>query len=343
MEKIRIGLIGAGGWGNNHAQGYTASPNAELVAIADKSLETAQSLAAKYHVPNAYGSAEELLADPNVDAVSIVIPNAFHAETAIKALDAGKPVLLDKPFALSVEQAEQVIAKARETGLTFMMGMNQRFNRDTQILKEHIGSGLLGDVYHAKAHWLRRDGIPRRGSWFGQKSLSGGGPLIDIGVHLLDVCLHLIDNFEPVSVSAATYKHLAAQLPPLKPEEGIFDVEDFSTALVRMRNGATVQLEASWMLHQPTGNRQDVEIYGTKAGANLYPVQLHRLGELGYEHIELRAKGPIPYPHCSRYQHYVDVLLGDAKQLVSWEQSLAVQKILDAIYLSAQEGKEIAL
>ncbi len=343
MDKVRIGLIGAGGWGRDHARGYTAAPNVDLVAVADTDVSQAEALAKDFHVPKAYGAISALLADRQVDAVSIVIPNAFHVDTAIEVLEAGKPVMLDKPFALCLADAERVVDKARETGVTFMMGMNQRFNRDTQILKVHIAAGEVGEVYHAKAYWLRRNGVPNVGTWFTQKKLSGGGPLIDIGVHLLDVCLYLMDNFDPVRVTAATYNHLAPQLQKVREAGAAYDVEDFATAWIRMRNGATVQLEASWMLHQEQGNRQNVELYGTKAGAGLYPVRLHRSGASGYEHIELQPSGDLPFPHCSRYQHFADVLQGKAKQLVSWEQSLAVQRILDAIYQSATEGREIVL
>ncbi len=343
MDKIRIGLIGAGGWGRDHARGYTAAPNVDLVAVADTDITKAQALATDFQVPKAYGAIDELLADPSVDAVSIVIPNAFHAETAIRALEAGKPVMLDKPFALSLADAQQVVDKARASGITFMMGMNQRFNRDTQILKGHIAEGAIGEVYHAKAYWLRRDGAPRVGTWFSRKELSGGGPMIDLGVHLLDVCLHLMDNFDPVSVTAATYEELAPQLPAVREAGAAYNVEDFATAMIRMRNGATVQLEASWMLHQASSNRQDVELYGSKAGATLYPVQLHRAGATGYEHVELNPAADLPFSHCSRYQHFADVLQGKAKQLVSWEQSLAVQRILDAVYQSAREHREVVL
>lgn len=343
MDKVRIGLVGAGGWGRNHASGYTAAPNVELVAVADTDLGKAQALATDFGVPKAYGSIHELLVDQRVDAVSIVIPNAFHVEVALAALEAGKPVLLDKPFALSVADAERVVAKARDCGIIFMMGMNQRFNRDTQILKQHITSGVLGEVYHAKAYWLRRHGTPNVGTWFTRKELAGGGPMIDLGVHLLDVCLHLLDNFEPVRVTAATYAQLGCRLPEVQQAGAAYDVEDFATAFIRMRNGATVQLEASWMLHQAQGNRQDVELYGSQAGATLYPVRLHRAGGNGYEHVELVADGSIPFPHCSRYQHFADVLQGKAEQLVSWEQSLAVQRVLDGIYTSAREGREVVL
>lgn len=343
MDKIRVGLVGAGGWGRDHARGYTAAPNVDLVAVADVDIVKAKALAADFDIPSAYSTMEAMLADGHVDAVSIVIPNAFHAEAAMEALEAGKPVMLDKPFALSLADAERVVDKARTSGVTFMMGMNQRFNRDTQILKAAISAGTIGDMYHAKAYWLRRNGTPRVGSWFSRKELSGGGPMIDLGVHLLDVCLYLMDNFEPVGVTAATYAELAPQLPEVKEAGAAHNVEDFATALIRMRNGATVQLEASWMLHQAERNRQDVELYGSRAGATLYPVRVHRAGPDGYEHIELASSDTLPFPHCSRYQHFADVLQGKAEQLVSWEQSLTVQRILDGIYTSAREGREVVL
>ena len=148
---------------------------------------------------------EELLARDDLDAVYVAVPNAFHEEVAVQALQAGKHVLLDKPFALNTQAAENIVAAAEAAGRTLMLGMNQRFERNVQSAKALIADGRLGDVYHLKAFWRRRAGIPRMGSWFTNKSVSGGGALLDIGVHVLDVAMHLIDNFRPVSVSGATF------------------------------------------------------------------------------------------------------------------------------------------
>lgn len=348
-KTAKIGLIGAGGWGRHHAGGYTSAPNAELVAVADTDKRKAEALAADFNVPRAYGSVEELLADDEVYGVSIVIPNRFHADVALQALAAGKHVMLDKPFALNAPEARRVVAAARKSGLTFMVGMNQRFDANVQSVKPVVEKGRVGEVYHAKAYWLRRSGIPMRSPWFGTKALSGGGPMIDIGVHLLDLCLYLMDNFEPVSVTAGVYdgrgKTLVDSFDKANGiKDRVFDVEDFATAMIRMADGATVQLEASWVLHMDQPNKMNVELYGTEGTVSLHPPKLYQPAKRngGYVHTEIGRPTRLRYPHCSRYQHYADVLLG-TPQLVSWDQSLAVQCVLDAVYESAAKGREVRI
>jgi len=229
--------------------------------------------------------------------------------------------------------------------------MNQRFDINAQTVKPVIENGDLGEVYHAKAHWLRRRGIPERSSWFGQKDLSGGGPMIDIGVHLLDLCLYLIDNFEPVTVSASTYAKIAPGLIAAKQSQNgenspqKHDVEDFATAMIRMKNGATVQLEASWVLHIEKPNYKNIQLFGTEGGLTMEPPSFYRFGqkEGEYIHTEIARPRELTFPHRSRYQHYADVLQGKTAQLVTWKQSLVVQKILDGIYESARRNREVEI
>lgn len=350
MSSIRLGMIGAGQIALFTSREFRRHADCDVLAVADPNPERAAELAAMVRAENTYTDVDELLARDDLDAVYVAVPNAFHEEVAVKALQAGKHVLLDKPFALNSQAAENIIAAAEAAERTLMLGMNQRFERSVQSAKALIGEGRLGEVYHLKAFWRRRAGIPKMGSWFTNKSVAGGGALLDIGVHVLDVALHLIDNFRPVSVSGATFTRFGNRglgeggWGRSEREFDSFDVDDFATALVRLDDGTVVSLEASWALHQPGGNEHDVIAYGEDAGLAVYSSQLFEPGEGSEYRIVQNPRTPaIAYPHCSRAEHFVNVLLGNEKPIIDTSQSLAVQRVLDGIYESAATGKEVQL
>jgi predicted dehydrogenase len=318
--------------------------------VQDPHLERAKSLADKYGA-RAYTSAKELFADKNVDAVYIATPNKFHVPLAIDALNAGKHVILEKPFAMNATEAEEAIATAKTAGKVLTVGMNQRFSADSQKIKHLVETGVLGDVYHAKAYWMRRTGIPKLGTWFGNREMSGGGCLYDIGVHMLDLCLYTINNFEPVSVVGATY----SKFGPRGLGEGgwgmsdraeiAFDVDDFASAFIRFANGATVTLDASWACHRPESNKDNVEFYGTEAGATIRPARLFRAGktpEANYEVVD-EVKAPLKMPHQDRFHNFINYLRGEEELCGTVEQCLVVQRILDAIAESTRTGREVRL
>ncbi|TNF79211.1 MAG: Gfo/Idh/MocA family oxidoreductase [Gammaproteobacteria bacterium] len=350
MSSIRLGMIGAGQIALFTSREFRRHPGCDVIAVADPNAERAAELAGVVRAEHTYTEVEELLAHDDLDAVYIAVPNAFHEEVAIKALAAGKHVLLDKPFALDAQAARNIIDAAEKADRTLMLGMNQRFERNVQSAKALIAEGRLGDVYHLKAFWRRRAGIPRMGSWFTNKSVAGGGALLDIGVHVLDVALHLIDNFRPTSVSGATFTRFGNRglgeggWGRSEREFDDFDVDDFATALIRLEGGAVITLEASWALHQPSSNDHDVVAYGEDAGLAVYGNQLFEPGDGNeYRIVQNPTTPAIAYPHCSRAEHFINVLLGDETPVIDLNQSLAVQKILDGIYESAATGKEIQL
>jgi len=283
--------------------------------------------------------------------VYIAVPNKFHAPLTIAALQAGKHVILDKPFAMNVAEAEEVVATAKRAGKMFMVGMNQRFRADSQKIQALAAQGVLGDIYHGKAFWFRRSGIPRLGTWFGNKELAGGGALLDIGVHLLDLCLFCMGNFEPVAVTGATYTKFGNRglgeggWGKSDRQQGlVFDVDDFAAAMIRMKNGATVSLDVTWACHAEEANRMDVYLYGSEGGARLYPAKLFHSDPLrnDYDVIE-NPKAPVALAHECRFTNFINSILGSEKPLVTPEQALAVQKILDGIYESARTGREVRL
>jgi predicted dehydrogenase len=352
LSTVRFGLIGAGMIAHHAADAILRHEHAKLVAVQDLHLERLKTLQKKHSLEFAHEKVEDLLANDNVDAVYIAVPNKFHIPLAIQALEAGKHVLLEKPFAMNAKEAEDAIKVAKKAGLVLNVGMNQRFTPDSQKIKTLVEQGALGEIYHAKAYWRRRTGIPKLGTWFVSKEVAGGGSLYDIGVHMLDLCLYVINNFEPVSVVGATYTKfgnrglgeggwgLSDRTPDTK-----FDVDDFASAFIRFANGATVTLDTTWACHQASANMDNVEIFGTEAGATVRPARLFRAGTkepVNYEVID-EVKVPLRLPHSDRFHNFINHLRGQEELVTSTDQSLVVQKILDAVAESNKTGKEVRL
>jgi predicted dehydrogenase len=351
LSDVRFGFIGAGAIAHYAADAVLSHPHAKLVAIQDPHLERRQTLQKKHTLEFAHEAVEELLANKSVDAVYIAVPNKFHIPLAIQALEAGKHVILEKPFAMNAVEAEKAIAVAKKAGLVLNVGMNQRFTADSQKIKQLVEEGVLGDIYHAKAVWRRRSGIPKLGTWFGNKEIAGGGALYDIGVHMLDLCLYTINNFEPVSVVGATYTKFGNRglgeggWGLSDRAEGLFDVDDFASAFIRFANGATVTLDTTWACHQAVGNIENVEIFGTEAGATLRPARLFRADPrppASYEVLD-ELKVVLKMPHQERFHNFINHLRGEEELCVTTHQALVVQKILDGIAESNRTGKEVRL
>lgn len=350
-SEIRFGFIGAGQIAHYAADAVKSHPHARLVAVKDLNEARVKALGEKHGVQFVYTKASELLANDAVDAVYIATPNKLHAPLAIQALKAGKHVILEKPFAMTTAEAEGVIAAAKASGRVLTIGMNQRFSADSQKIKYLVETGVLGEIYHAKAYWFRRSGIPKFGTWFGNRELAGGGSLYDIGVHMLDLCLYTIGNFEPVSVVGATYtkfgnRGLGEGDWGMSDRSNItFDVDDFASAFIRFANGATMTLDASWACHRATGTSDNVELFGTEAGASLRPARLFRAGAsspASYEIVD-EIQAPLKMPHQERFHNFINHLRGEEELCVPPAQALVVQKILDAIAESNRTGKEIRI
>ncbi len=350
LYTVRFRFIGAGQIAYYAADSLLKNAHAKLVAFQDLNAERVATIAKKYGA-TPYATAKELLLDPNVDAVYIATPNKFHVPLAKQALEAGKHVILEKPFAMDAVEAEETIQLARKVGKVFTVGMNQRFTADSQKIKYLVDKGTLGEIYHAKAYWIRRTGIPKLGTWFGSMELAGGGSLYDIGVHMLDLCLYTMNNFAPVSVVGATYtkfgnRGLGEGGWGMSDRSNVtFDVDDFASAFIRFANGATVAIDTTWACHTHTGNRDNVEFFGTEAGASIRPARLYRAGntpESKYEVID-EVAAPLAMEHQDRFHNFVNHLRGEENLVTTPEQALVVQKILDGIAVSSRTGREVRL
>jgi predicted dehydrogenase len=347
-DSYNIAVIGAGAIGHDHIASFKQHPAAKVVALAEVSPERGREAADKFGIPELVTDYKKLLKRADIDVFSIALPNYLHASVALAALKAGKHVMLDKPMATNAIDAAKLVVEAKKQKVVLMVGQNQRFIPEVQTAKQLITKGILGDVYHAKTAWCRRAGIPRIGSWFTQKQFAGGGGTYDIGVHALDRCLYLMGEFDAAAVSGQTY----AQFGPRGQGSGTwgkseidpkakFDVDDLSIALIKLKSGRTVLLETSWAAHQPEGDYNGTQLFGTDAGIKFPPLQLFRNGVHGYStelvnHLPELVDG-------NRMKHFVDVLLGKVDAHVKPTESLAIQKILDAIYVSAKTGKEVRI
>jgi predicted dehydrogenase len=347
-QSFNVAVIGAGAIGLDHINSFQQHPAARVVALAETSRERGREAADRFNVPELVADYRVLLAREDIDVVSIALPNYLHAPVALAALRAKKHVMLDKPMATNAAEAARLLVESRKQGVQFMVGQNNRFIPEVQTARQLVEDGVLGDVYHAKTAWTRRAGIPRIGSWFTQKQFAGGGCTYDIGVHALDRCLYLMGEFDAVAVSGQTYSKFGprgrgagtwgkSEIDPKAP----FDVDDLAVALIKLKSGRTVLLEASWAAHQPEPDFNGTQLFGTEAGLLLPPLKLSRPGKYGYSSELVKLVPTAVNPN--RMVHFIDVLLGRAKPYVKPEESLAVQKILDAIYASARSGREVRI
>lgn len=353
MEKLKIGIIGTGNISHAHLQAYQKNPGVELYALCDINEGRVKSAGEKYGVTRLYTDKDAMLRElPELDAVSVCTWNAAHAECAIAALKAGKNVLCEKPMALNAEQARTMKQAAEESGKLLMIGFVRRYGNDCRILQDFIRDGFFGDLYYAKATYLRRAGCP--GGWFGDKSFSGGGPLIDLGVHVIDLVRYLMGNPLPVSVYGATF-HKLGDRHELKGVQGyaasdksaadVFNVEDLATAMIRFDNGAVLSVETSFSLNlkEDTGN---IELFGTKAGAKLSP-ELELYSETsGYmTNTQLTTRTSLDFNGLfdNEINHFVDCVKKGVPCASPAEDGITLMRILDAVYQSAQTGHEVVL
>ncbi len=341
-----------GGISNEHIRGYQRNPNAELYAFCDINEDQLRAMGELYHVERLYTDAEEMLrALPELDAVSVCTWNAAHAPCVIAALNAGKHVLCEKPMATTVAEALEMEAAAKKAGKLLMLGFVRRYGNDCAVLRDFIEHGQFGDLYYAKATYLRRQGNP--GGWFGNKAYSGGGPLIDIGVHVIDLVRYLFGNPRPVSVYGVTFQKLldrpgVKDKPVYATKAGgglACDVEDMATALIRFENGAVLNVEASFSLNIKR-DTESIELFGTKAGAKLSP-ELEIFTDLnGYmSNVQLSMPTALSFDglFANEIDHFVDCVRNGTPCRSPAEDGVTLMRILCGIYESAETGHEVTL
>jgi predicted dehydrogenase len=350
-KKIRIGLIGAGNIGNVHLQEFgKLKDQCEFTAITDTFLPLAGQRAVQYGIPVVASSPEELIMRDDVDAVIVAVPNQAHAPLTIYALEQGKHVLVEKPMGLNAAAAKEIVRAQKRTGLTVMVGHQMRWEALPLQVKEQIDQGQLGRIYTAKTGWYRRKGIPGWGTWFTQQAQSGGGPLIDIGVHMLDLAFFLMGEPKPVSVYGSTYAEFGPRKKGIgtwgKPDwNGVWDVEDLATAIIKMEDGSSLTLEVSWAVHMDTSNEPFVHLMGTDGGVVLRGPEGKYLTERFDQPMEVAISEPAE-DEGSRLRlsrHFLECVREGKQPVTSAETGLRSNLIIDAIYESSRNGGEVKL
>ena len=366
-EKLKIGLVGCGGIANQkHMPALSKlTDRCEIVAFCDIVEERAQKAAKEFGTKDAkvYTDYNEMFKDADIDVVHVLTPNNSHAPIAVAAFEAGKHVLCEKPMAATSADARIMIDAWKKSGKKFTIGYQNRFRSEVQALHKACEAGELGEIYYGKAHAIRRRAVPTWGV-FPNKALQGGGPLIDIGTHALDITLWMMNNYKPVSVTGSVFYKLG-RLPngpegnmfgPWDPET--YEVEDSAFGMVKMADGSAINIEASWAINMKTSKEAATTLCGTKAGAEINSGMSYHKNELIYNTARhgllteesLTPGGSIAYfeggtgePGYEEAKQWLDAIINDTEPLVKPEQAFVVTQILEAIYKSHETGKEVIL
>jgi predicted dehydrogenase len=332
-ETLRVGIIGGGWPGQAHAKGYAATGGFKLAAVADLIPQRRAKLMAEFAIAKEFTDAKELLADRDIDVVSVCLPNHLHAPVTIAALKAGKHVLCERPPAINGKEAKKMQAAAEKSGKVLLYGMQRRFGGGEQAAKQAIEKGYAGEIYHARASWMRTRGIPRGTGWFTDKAQSGGGALIDLGLSVLDLSWWILGQPTPSSVFASVHKRFG------------LEVEDAAFALIRFDGGKSLELATSWSINQPPqqrgtgcrlfGEQGMVDVY-TPHGAMIYR-QFNEKGDAKATPL----KPPKVQGHLAMIRHLRQCILGQAAPSVGPAEGVTLMRMVDALYKSAATGKSV--
>lgn len=366
-KKLKIGLVGCGGIANNkHMPALKKMEEyCEIVGFCDIKEERAIKAAEEYGTPDAkvYTDYNKMYKDKEIDVIHVLTPNVVHCPATVAAFKAGKHVMCEKPMAHNTKDAKKMIEAWQKSGKKFTIGYQNRFRPEIQNLKKACDAGDLGDIYYGKAHAVRRRAVPTWGV-FPDKSLQGGGPLIDIGTHALDITLWCMNNYKPVSVTGSVYYKLGNleqategnMFGPWDPKT--FEVEDSAMGFIKMEDGTTINLEAAWAINMMDSREASTTLCGTKAGAEVLSGMSYQQDQLIYNRGRngqlmdetISAGGNIAYfegadgdPGVVEAKQWLEAILNDTDPLVKPEEAYVVTEILEAIYQSADKGKEISL
>ena len=338
-DKLKVGIAGLR-MGQDHIEGYLTHPNATIQAICDINPEVLERVGNKYGVEGRYTSYEDMIKQESLDIVSIATPNRFHQEMTLLALEHGAHVLCEKPIGLNAQEAIIMQQKSQEMGKRLMVNYSYRFIPSSVAIKQRIDAGLVGDIYSTSCHWLRNiRGFSQFGGWFGQKSISGGGVLIDIGVHCLDKALWLMGFPEIAFVSASTHDRIC--------RKSEFDVEDTVEAFIKFTNDASLMLQVSWAANIFEDNLIEFRLLGEKEGIleqNInqgYTFNAKSFYESNGISYTLNIDNISEKLCPSSMNHFVDAIIKNQPHMGDVSEAITVMKIIDAIYKSSETGQPI--
>ncbi len=355
-RKLKAGIIGCGGIAfSKHMPGFAKLDSVEIAGFYNPSIDKAIRAKQEFGCEDSkvYSTYQDMFKESQIDVVHICTPNKYHSEIAIEALKSGKHVMCEKPMAINAAEAEKMVKAAKMSGKKLSISFQNRFRNDSIYLKKVCERGDLGEIYFAKAHAVRRRGVPTWGAFL-NREVQGGGPLIDIGVHALDLTLWLMNNYKVKYVVGNTYNKLAKRYNeanawgPWDPEK--FTVEDSAFGFITMENGATITLECSWALNTLDEGAAKTTLCGTEGGADMR----NGLRINGVEFSKMYTKAPVIDPSGVDYYEgkkesagdremrmWIESILNDTEPVVKAEEALVVTKIIDAIYESSQTGKPV--
>ncbi|MBN1809804.1 MAG: Gfo/Idh/MocA family oxidoreductase [Planctomycetes bacterium] len=343
---VKAGVIGAGGAGRLlHLPALAETAGVEVVALADTREDRVNAVADQFGIPKRHTDYRELLKE-DIDFVTVGLPNYLHSEAAVAALEAGKHVMTEKPLSNNLENARKMVKAAKKSGRHLFMGVQNRMSVKARLIREMVRKGRLGEVYHVDCSIMRRRGYPGIGSWFTNRELSGGGCLLDIGVHVLDMSWFMAAEPRPLRVSGAAYARFS-QLPA-KPSnfgdydpDGVVDVDDFAAGIIHFEGGMSMSLHVSWAMNGPqTGFK--VHLYGSKAGISYDPFVIYGEDQ-GMTTDTTPDMPPAEGGYLLEMRHFIAVINGEEEPLVTPESAFTVQAMLDALYESSRTGAEAAV
>jgi len=348
-NPFRVAFIGTGYVAGFQLRSLKRIEGVEVLAAADVNDNSLAKVGEKFGIPRCYTDYRKMLAEvKQADAISVCTPNALHAEHAIAALQAGKHVLVEKPMAIDSQQARQMVDAAAQRHRHLVVGFQHRFAPHTRLIRRKIAEGQFGSILYARCQWLRRRGIANWGV-FGRKELQGGGPLIDLGVHLLEVTHYMMGSPTPVTATGNTFRNIgdkpcavACQWPDW--DYRTYTVEDLAVGMIRFDSGAMLTIETSFAAHVEREFCQ-IQIMGEKAGAVWDPPQIYCDQD---EYMMNMTPAYLPTSDFESLQqakmtHFVSVCRGERQNEASGEDGLVIQKMIDGIYASAEAGKEVAM
>jgi predicted dehydrogenase len=347
LSKFRVGFIGAGGIAMTHMKYLAAmSGDVEIVAAADISERALAGAKAQYNIPHVYTDYRQMLREQSeMAAVSICTPNGLHAPNTIDALTAGKHVLVEKPMAMNASEAQSMLDAARKNSRHLIVGFQSRFDPRTKLIRDHVREGTFGNILYVRAQALRRRGIPNWGV-FGRKELQGGGPMIDIGVHILETAHFMMNSPRPVAVSGNAWTFLGnkpSEVASVWPnwDYKTYNVEDLAVGMIRFDNGAMLTIEASFVAHIEH-DVFNVQVMAERGGANWENSQIftdHGSYMMNMSPAFVPRWDPFEY----KMKHFVEVCQGKRENESPGEHGLLVQKMLDGVYASAERGREVSI
>ncbi|MGB7157429.1 MAG: Gfo/Idh/MocA family oxidoreductase [Tepidisphaeraceae bacterium] len=345
-KPFKIAFIGAGGIAHHHVSHMKKVEGVEIVAAADVSEKSLAKFKDAFNVPHVFTDYKQMLKEvKDIDAVDVCTPNGLHAENTIAALAAGKHVMVEKPMAMNAREAQRMLDAAKAAGKELIVGFQQRFDPKTKVIRDQILSGSFGKIHYVRAQALRRRGIPNWGV-FGRKDLQGGGPMIDIGVHLMEAAHYMMGSPRPVTATGNHWTFMGNQpssVASMWPgwDHATYTVEDFAAGMIRFDEGSLLTIEASFVTHIEK-DVWNIQVYGERGGANWETSQIFT-DHGGY--MMNMTPGFVPkWDHFEyKMKHFVEVCRDGRTNESPGEHGLMVQKMLDGVYASAAAGKEVPI